>query len=282
MTENQEEFNKSQAFASKGKVRLFGFGARTKGLIAAGLLSAAALIPQTAEARPGPSRGFRQAQDIVAIVTGGLYAAGGLAKGTAARLQQSQVNDAMKKLVAEYQGEIQGLNEEYAAYTQQGGYTDQAVSLQVKRYLARNDANIARGQGKKDLAQAYENRAAAYAKRAVAMDSILSNYANQLVKPAKDGLFHEDEIVTTLTANRAGIDKARLTATEQKAAQIRAQYNQAANKLALIARQNQMQIQTSNWQTMMGTTMILGPSFHLYDMNHKPSHRPLRPQPRYR
>lgn len=266
-------------FLKKGKMRLFGGGISVKSLTAAGLITAASIVPQTVEARPPHySKDMDRATNIVGIVGGGLQVVGGLLTIPKNAMDRAELEKAVARTVQQYQAQVARLNKEYAMYAGKGGITEQAIELQIGRFKSRNEAQIAYSKNKPELARAYEERAAAFTKQAIALDPILSKYVNGKngIAPAEDGFYKEDDMRTRFVEIREKVDKERLNQMEKQAQAMRQQYNAQATRYAQAARQAGYNISSAWTNTLLGTGVVLGGSFNLYDINHG-HRRPLMP-----
>ena len=267
-------------FLKKGKMRLFGGGISVKSLTAAGLITAASIVPQTVEARPPHhSKDMDRATNIVGIVGGGLQLVGGLLTIPKNAMDRAELEKAVARTVQQYQAQVARLNKEYAMYAGKGGLTEQAIELQIGRFKSRNEAKIAYGKNKPELAKAYEERAAAFTKQAIALDPILSKYVNGKngIKPAEDGFYKEDDMRTRFIEIREKVDKERLDQMEKQAQAMRQQYNAQATRYAQAARQAGYNISSAWTNTLLGTGVVLGGSFNLYDINHGHRRPPMPP-----
>ena len=268
-------------FLKKGKMRLFGGGISVKSLTAAGLITAASIVPQTVEARPPHySKDMDRATNIVGIVGGGLQVVGGLLTIPKNAMDRAELEKAVARTVQQYQAQVARLNKEYAMYAGKGGLTEQAIELQIGRFKSRNEAQIAYSKNKPELARAYEERAAAFTKQAIALDPILSKYVNGKngIAPAEDGFYKEDDMRTRFVEIREKVDKERLNQMEKQAQAMRQQYNAQATRYAQAARQAGYNISNAWTNTLLGTGVVLGGSFNLYDINHGHRRPPMPPR----
>lgn len=268
-------------FLKKGKMRLFGGGISVKSLTAAGLITAASIVPQTVEARPPHySKDMDRATNIVGIVGGGLQVVGGLLTIPKNAMDRAELEKAVARTVQQYQAQVARLNKEYAMYAGKGGITEQAIELQIGRFKSRNEAQIAYSKNKPELARAYEERAAAFTKQAIALDPILSKYVNGKngIAPAEDGFYKEDDMRTRFVEIREKVDKERLNQMEKQAQAMRQQYNAQATRYAQAARQAGYNISSAWTNTLLGTGVVLGGSFNLYDINHGHRRPPMPPR----
>ena len=195
-------------------------------------------------------------------------------------MDRAELEKAVARTVQQYQAQVARLNKEYAMYASKGGLTEQAIELQIGRFKSRNEAQIAYSKNKPELARAYEERAAAFTKQAIALDPILSKYVNGKngIAPAEDGFYKEDDMRTRFVEIREKVDKERLNQMEKQAQAMRQQYNAQATRYAQAARQAGYNISSAWTNTLLGTGVVLGGSFNLYDINHGHRRPPMPPR----